>query len=41
MVVEHPALAQTLKLAFNRVWETGLDFDAALARRQGALSRSA
>jgi hypothetical protein len=41
MVVEHPALAQTLKLAFNRVWETGLDFDAAIARRDGALSRSA
>lgn len=33
MVVEHPALAQTLKLAFNRVWESGLDYDAAYERR--------
>jgi sugar-specific transcriptional regulator TrmB len=36
MVVEHPALARTLKLAFNRVWERGLDFDAAYERRAGA-----
>jgi HTH-type transcriptional regulator, sugar sensing transcriptional regulator len=35
MVVEHPALAQTLKLAFNRVWDGGLDYDAAYARRVG------
>ena len=41
MVVEHPALAQTLKLAFNRVWDRGLEFDAAMAKRRGALSRSA
>jgi hypothetical protein len=41
MVVEHPALAHTLKLAFNRVWDRGLEFDAALERRRGALGRSA
>jgi sugar-specific transcriptional regulator TrmB len=41
MVVEHPALAQTLKLAFNRVWDRGLEFDAAMELRKGALSRSA
>ena len=40
MVVEHPALAHTLKLAFNRVWEQGLDYDAAEARTR-ALARSA
>lgn len=34
MVVEHPALARTLKLAFNRVWERGLELDAALERRR-------
>lgn len=33
MVVEHPALAHTLKLAFNSVWERGLDYDAAYAAR--------
>jgi len=33
MVVEHPALARTLKLAFNRVWERGLEYDAAYERR--------
>lgn len=36
MVVEHPALAHTLKLAFNRVWESGLEFDAAVATRRAA-----
>jgi hypothetical protein len=41
MVVEHPALAQTLKLAFNRVWDRGLEFDTAMELRKGALSRSA
>jgi sugar-specific transcriptional regulator TrmB len=41
MVVEHPALARTLKLAFNRVWDRGLEFDAAMAARRGPLSRSA
>jgi sugar-specific transcriptional regulator TrmB len=40
MVVEHPALAHTLKLAFNRVWEQGLEYDAALEHRQG-FARSA
>jgi sugar-specific transcriptional regulator TrmB len=42
MVVEHPALAHTLKLAFNRVWERGLEYDAALDKRtadRGAVSR--
>jgi sugar-specific transcriptional regulator TrmB len=38
MVVEHPALAHTLKLAFNRVWERGLDFDAAMERRSAPRS---
>ena len=33
MVVEHPALAGTLKLAFNRLWEQGLEYDAAFALR--------
>lgn len=32
MVVEHPALAGTLKQAFNRVWDEGLTYEAALAR---------
>ena len=41
MVVEHPALAQTLKLAFNRVWDRGLEFDAAMDLRRGVLGRSA
>jgi sugar-specific transcriptional regulator TrmB len=36
MVVEHPALAQTLKQAFNRVWDGGLDYDTAYAKRVGA-----
>ena len=31
MVVEHPALAGTLKLAFNAVWDAGLTFDQAMA----------
>lgn len=29
MVVEHPALAQTLKLAFDSVWDRGYTFDQA------------
>jgi sugar-specific transcriptional regulator TrmB len=41
MVVEHPALAQTLKLAFNRVWDEGLELDAAIEARRTALVRSA
>ena len=41
MVVEHPALAQTLKLAFNRVWDRGLELDAAMERRRSVLGRSA
>jgi len=37
MVVEHPSLAEVLKIAFNAVWEQGLTFDEAhdeLSRRQ-------
>jgi sugar-specific transcriptional regulator TrmB len=41
MVVEHPALAHTLKLAFNRVWERGLEFDAAYERRATARAAAA
>lgn len=33
MVVEHPALASTLKLAFDSVWDDGLTFDAAFDLR--------
>jgi HTH-type transcriptional regulator, sugar sensing transcriptional regulator len=33
MVVEHPALAGTLKRAFDRVWDNGLTYDEAVARR--------
>lgn len=31
LVVEHPALAQVLKIAFMQVWGTGMDFDQAAA----------
>ena len=41
MVVEHPALAQTLKLAFNRVWDRGLELDGAMEQRRSAIGRSA
>ena len=27
LVIEHPALAQILKIAFGAVWATGLTFD--------------
>jgi sugar-specific transcriptional regulator TrmB len=33
MVVEHPALASTLKLAFQSVWDDGLTFDEAFDLR--------
>lgn len=33
MVVEHPALARLLKLAFERVWESGAEFSPAAAAR--------
>ena len=33
MVVEHPALARALKLAFNRVWDGGLSFEDAVRQR--------
>ena len=41
MVVEHTSLAQTLKLAFNRVWEQGLEFDAAMAQRKAQAGQPA
>jgi sugar-specific transcriptional regulator TrmB len=31
LVVEHPALAQVLKIAFMQVWSTGMEFDEAAA----------
>jgi HTH-type transcriptional regulator, sugar sensing transcriptional regulator len=34
VVVEHPSLAQVLKVAFDAVWHTGMKFDT--ARRQHA-----
>jgi sugar-specific transcriptional regulator TrmB len=36
VVVEHPALANLLKIAFNAVWEQGLTFDEAAERSQPA-----
>ena len=33
MVVEHPALARLLKLAFERVWESGDEFSPTVAPR--------
>jgi sugar-specific transcriptional regulator TrmB len=41
VVVEHPSLAQTLKLAFEATWQTGLTFEQAEARRVDAFARSA
>jgi hypothetical protein len=42
MVVEHPALAGTLKLAFDSVWARGLTYDRAVkARGRAALARPA
>ena len=41
MVVEHPALASTLKLAFDSVWDAGLTFDAAFDLRVKRRSQSA
>jgi hypothetical protein len=35
MVVEHPQLAQVLKIAFMTVWESGLTFEEAAERRAG------
>ena len=32
LVVEHPALAALLRIAFDAVWETGIDFAAAAVR---------
>ena len=29
MVVDHPSLAQALKIAFTSLWEQGLTFDEA------------
>jgi len=36
MVVEHPALAHTLKLAFDRVWDRGLELEAAMDKVRAA-----
>jgi sugar-specific transcriptional regulator TrmB len=41
MVVEHPALAKTLKLAFDRVWQQGLTWDQANAGNRTSVARSA
>ena len=41
MVVEHPALAITLKLAFRSVWDDGLTFDEAYDLRVKRRSQSA
>jgi sugar-specific transcriptional regulator TrmB len=41
MVVEHPALASTLKLAFQSVWDDGLTFDAAFDLRVKRRPRTA
>jgi hypothetical protein len=32
LVVEHPALAKILRIAFMKVWEEGLTFDEAAAQ---------
>jgi sugar-specific transcriptional regulator TrmB len=46
VVVEHPALATTLKMAFTAVWDRGLTFDQAQvlvapSRRRGGLTTAA
>jgi sugar-specific transcriptional regulator TrmB len=41
MVVEHPALASTLKLAFGSVWDDGLTFDEAFDLRVKRRSQTA
>jgi len=41
MVVEHPALASTLKLAFGSVWDDGLTFDEAFDLRVRRRSQTA
>jgi HTH-type transcriptional regulator, sugar sensing transcriptional regulator len=41
MVVEHPALAATLKLAFDRVWHSGLTFAQAAEARQRSTAQTA
>jgi sugar-specific transcriptional regulator TrmB len=41
MVVEHPALARILKIAFNAVWEQGLTFDQAYDRLVAPHAQSA
>ena len=41
MVVEHPALAQTLKLAFEAVWSAGLTFEQAYDARVKRRSQTA
>lgn len=41
MVVEHPALAKTLKIAFRSVWEQGLTFDQAYDLRVNRRTQTA
>ncbi len=41
MVVEHPALARTLKLAFLATWESGMTIDEAEARASARKDKSA
>ena len=41
MVVEHPALAGTLKVAFDAVWNHGMTFDQAYASRVQPVAKSA
>jgi sugar-specific transcriptional regulator TrmB len=41
MVVEHPALAITLKLAFDRVWHSGMTIAQAMEARQRSVAQSA
>jgi len=41
VVVEHPSLAKTLKLAFDATWATGLTFEDAEARLSDRLEQPA
>lgn len=41
MVVEHPALARILKIAFIAVWEQGLGFEEAQQRHSGLRAKTA
>jgi hypothetical protein len=41
MVVEHPSLAQILKVAFDTIWSSGLTFEEAQRRYAQPSSRTA